>query len=145
MYLRNRLKQFNQWKKPLTNGLHLSSKEWQANLGLREQLENCIPMAHRHLMLGSNEKDFEWLLQFSLGPAFDLHLLQSLPSYLCSKMSKGEAKCSSLELTRTWSWPWRHHSRIWNSHPQWVYNTIFSNCWPVLAKEWGQKGKKTQM
>lgn len=42
-------------------------------------------------MLGSDEKDVEGLLQFSLGPAFDLHLLQSLPSFLCSK---GEANAA---------------------------------------------------
>lgn len=33
-----------------------------ANLGLREQLVNYIPMAHKNLMLGSNEKDVEELL-----------------------------------------------------------------------------------
>lgn len=38
-----------------------------ANLGLREQLVNYIPMAHKNLMLGSNEKDVEELLWFSLG------------------------------------------------------------------------------
>lgn len=102
-------------------------------------------MAHKHLMLGSNDKDVEGLLWFPLDPAFDLHLLQSLPSSLCSKKTKSKSKCSDLELTRTWRWPWRHHSTISNSRSPWVYNTIFSSCWPVLAKEWGQEGKKTQM
>lgn len=79
------LKQFNYWNKPLqslTNGLHLSSKKQQTNFGSRQQLVNCIPSPQEQLMVGSNEKDVESLFQFSLGPAVDLHLLQSFYSYL---------------------------------------------------------------
>lgn len=84
-------------------------------------------MAHKHPVLGSDEKDVEGLLQFSFGPAFDLHLLQSLPSYLCSKRTKGEAN-AALRANRDMEMAPEASSRIWNSHSLWVHNTIFSTC-----------------